>query len=275
MRKRVIIILCCIFIFLLLSCSNTRVFRIATTTSLESSGLLDIMIPVFEGENKIKVQYVAAGTGQALRLARDGNVDLVFVHDREAEEDFIRQGFGLRRFEVMKNYFTLAGPPDLEKELKGKDIFFVLKWISEKKLPFISRGDESGTHTREKKLWKLSEISYSGSNYIESGSSMIATLRLASEKGAFTLSDTATFLSHKEELNLITYSEEEPLLVNIYSVIPVNPKKFPSTNISVADKFVEFVTKGTGREIIMNFGKEEFNTPLFRPLSEEESENND
>lgn len=258
----------CILSCFLFSCARQApaVLRIATTTSVENTGLADVLVPEFEREAGVKISLVAVGTGQALRIAREGNADLVFVHDREAEEKFINDGYGTKRSEVMRNYFALVGPPGLEKELDGKDVLSILQWVSGNKRIFVSRGDESGTHVREKKLWKLSGADHSQCQYLEAGSSMIASLRLASEKGGFTLSDTATFLSHKKELDLRSYSGEDPLLVNIYSVIPVNPAKIPSANVSRAEKFVEFVTAGRGKEIILGYGREKYGSPLFLPL---------
>ncbi len=270
MRKMISFAIACILSCFVFSCArqSPAVLRIATTTSVENTGLADILVPEFEKEAGAKVNLVAVGTGQALRIAREGNADLVFVHDREAEEKFINEGYGTKRSEVMRNYFALVGPPGLEKELDGKDVLSILRWVNDNKRIFVSRGDESGTHVREKKLWELAGTGGSRGQYLEAGSSMIATLRLASEKGGFTLSDTATFLSHQKELNLRSYSGEDPSLVNIYSVIPVNPAKAPSANVSLAEKFVKFVTVGKGREIILGYGREKYGSPLFLPLQD-------
>ena len=258
-----------LFLFLMFypADSTQPALFMATTTSIEDTGLLDALIPPFEKENNIKVKYSAVGTGQALRLAKDGNVDLVFVHDKEKEEAFIKEGFGTKRYEVMKNYFMIVGPQVHLKALTNKSICEIMSSIASNAYLFVSRGDESGTHSREKSLWKKCDISNSGKWYLESGSGMIATLRVANEKQAFALTDTATFLSHQKELQLFRYTKDDPLLLNIYSLIPVNPEKFPQVHQKYAEKFITYIMKGNGRNIIKNFGKEKFGKPLFELIS--------
>jgi tungstate transport system substrate-binding protein len=243
--------------------SGEATLSMATTTSIEDTALLEALIPPFEKQYNIKVTYVAVGTGQAIRTAKDGNVDIIFVHDKEREEEFIQQGFGTHRYEIMQNYFVIVGPEKYKKELKNKTICEILNTIASNEYLFISRGDDSGTHSREKSLWKGCKIENSGKWYLEAGSGMIATLRVANEKQGFALSDISTYLSHLKELQLYPYTKDDPLLVNIYSLIPVSPKKFPHVQSQNAEKFVTYILKGKGKTIIKNYGKEKFGKPLF------------
>ncbi|OGF61583.1 MAG: hypothetical protein A2Y62_16925 [Candidatus Fischerbacteria bacterium RBG_13_37_8] len=255
-----------LFLFFMCFSPNEATLTIATTTSVEDTGLLEVLLPPFEKHYDIKVKYIAVGTGQALRLARDGNADLIFVHDKEREEDFIKQGYGTHRHEVMQNYFLIVGPEKNVEALEHKPLCDILGSIASNEFLFISRGDESGTHSREKLLWKTCKVLPSGEWYLESGSGMISTLRIANEKQAFALTDTATFLSHRDELQLHSYTEKDSLLLNIYSIIPVNPDKYPHVCIKEAEKFISYILKGEGGTIIKNFGKERYGKPLFQMM---------
>ena len=237
--------------------------RIATTTSVENSGLLDALVPVFERKYGVDVEYVAVGTGQAIRVAEDGNADLIFVHDKDRELAFVRGGYGGERFEVMKNLFWVVGPAGLEDELKGRPATEVMRAIAQRRLSFVSRGDESGTHSRERALWRQCGVDEFVSWYLETGSGMSATLRVASEKQAFTLTDMATYLVHRPELRLIPYVKTDPALENVYSVIPVSSERLTPTKAALAGKFVRFLLEEEGRRVIADFGKEAFGQPLF------------
>ena len=253
----------------LLSCERSptqQVLTMATTTSVENSGLMSALVPAFERKYGVKVRYVAVGTGAAIRTGRDGNADMIFVHDKAREEAFVRQGYGEKRYEVMKNYFTVVGPEKYEKGLKGKRIRELLTAIAAKGLPFVSRGDKSGTHSKELALWQICGVKLSGPWYIEGGSGMVATLRVADEKEAFAITDKATYLAHKAKLKLISYTAEDPLLLNVYSMIPVSTEKFPEARADLAGKFVRFVLAEEGREIVRTFGRERFGEPLFQLL---------
>lgn len=258
-----------ILFFLFVTSSNENILTIATTTSLDDTGILNALMPPFEQQYNIQVKYIAVGTGQALRLARDGNVDLVFVHDKEKEEEFTKQGFGIKRYEVMNNYFFIVGPHKHKESLRNKSLCEVLKSIESNAYPFVSRGDDSGTHSREKSLWEKCKISNFGKWYIETGSGMISTLRIANEKQAFTLTDSSTYLSHQKELQLIPYIKKDALLLNIYSLIPVNPEKYPHVQLKNAEKFINYILRGKGKEIIKNFGKEKFGKPLFNLIDKQ------
>ena len=236
---------------------------ITTTTSVDNSGLLDQVIPAFERKYKVKVCYMAVGTGEAIRLARDGNADLIFVHDKKREQTFLRDGYGLARHEVMKNYFTLVGPKILAGDFTDKTVRDTFTEIARRQLTFVSRGDESGTHSREKQLWQSCVITPSGSWYLEAGSGMTATLRVANEKRAFTLTDSATFRALRNELDLVPYSPPEPALENIYTLIPVSPVKHADAQLDLARKFIRFVLTEQGREIIKTFGQQTYGQPLF------------
>ena len=247
----------------ILATTTHPLLTITTTTSLDNSGLLDQLIPAFERKYKVKVRYMAVGTGEAIRLARDGNADLIFVHDKNREQAFLRDGYGLARHEVMKNYFTLVGPGTLTTDFAGKSITRTLTEIARRQLTFVSRGDESGTHSREKQLWQTCAITPSGPWYLETGSGMAATLRVANEKRAFTLTDSATFRALRRELDLLPYSRPEPALANIYTLIPVSPEKHPDAQLGLAKKFIRFVLTDQGREIIKTYGQETYGEPLF------------
>jgi len=241
---------------------------LATTTSLENSGLLDELVPAFERAEGIRVRYLAVGTGEAMRLARDGNADLLFVHDRQREERFVREGYGTARYEVMQNYFTLLGPPETAAEFADWPAHRILQEIARRGLAFVSRGDRSGTHSRERSLWKECGPVRFGAWYLESGTGMAATLRIASEKRAFTLSDTATYLRLRHQLDLAPCGRKEPALLNVYALIPVSPERFPHVNAEAARAFVRFVLRGEGRRIIREFGRDTLGQPLFTLLEE-------
>lgn len=263
------LLLACAFIVALVSCGHSpkqRVLMMATTTSVENSGLLSELVPAFERKYRVKVRYVAVGTGAAIRTARDGNADLIFVHDRTREEAFVNEGYAEKRCEVMKNYFTIVGPQKFQGDLKGKPLRELLKAVAARGLPFVSRGDHSGTHAKEKSLWQACGVTPYGPWYLETGSGMAATLRVADEKQAFALTDKATYLAHLKELQLVPYVNGEPALLNIYSILPVSSKKFPEANLDLANAFVRFVTQEEGRDIIRSFGTEQYGESLFQPM---------
>lgn len=239
---------------------------LASTTSTLDSGLFDVLIPPFEKEYNCTVKVIAVGTGQAIRLAKDGNADVLLVHDREAEEKFVADGYGIKRLAVMHNDFFLIGPkndPASVKDLKTLDAF---KKIFELKVPFVSRGDDSGTHKKELHLWKKSGIKPAGKWYLESGTGMEATLRIANEKIAYTLCDRATWLAHKKETDALDLLVEgDPELFNPYSVIVVSPAKFPWVNYDLANRFADYLRSSEGQGIIKNYGVDKFGAPLFFP----------
>jgi len=239
---------------------------LASTTSTLDSGLFDALIPPFEKKFACTVKIIAVGTGQAMRLARDGNADVLLVHDREAEEKFVADGFGVERLDVMHNDFVVVGPRDDPaggRGAKGPEAF---RKIAAAAAPFVSRGDDSGTHKKERQLWKTIGVRPVGAWYLESGSGMEATLRIANEKKAYCLVDRATWLAHQKEIDaLAVLSEGDAHFFNPYSVIVVKAKKFPWLNIELATRFADFIRSGAGQAIIRDFGKEKFGAALFFP----------
>lgn len=256
------------FLWLLVSCGgqDKSELILATTTSVEDSGLLNGLLLIFEKENSCEVKAIAVGSGQAIRLARDGNADVILVHDRKAEEEFVNEGFGQERIEIMYNDFVLVGPEDDPASLKDEnEVVSVLRKIDRLKSTFVSRSDESGTHKKERSLWALAELNPRGEWYVQSGTGMEATLRVANEKRGYCLTDRATFLSHQKELDLIILFEGDKNLLNQYSVIAVSPEKYPDVNHRLALKFISFLTGEAGQKLIGEFGREKFGQQLFKP----------
>lgn len=245
------------------------ILTIASTTSLQDSGLCDELLPFFEKKYNCQVRLIASGSGQAIRLARDGNADLIIAHDKEAEEKFVADGYGEKRIEIFKNNFVLVGPTNDSAGAKNvRSPSEALKLIARKSQMFISRGDSSGTHKREISLWKKTGITPTASKYIESGNGMIETLRIADEKSAYTLTDGATFLIHKNEFsNIDIIMDKGKDLDNPYSVIVVSRLKYPNRNYALAQKFVTFITKEEGASIISNYGLKQYGKSLFTPIT--------
>ncbi len=241
---------------------------LATTTSTQDSGLLDVLIPLFEKETGYTVKVIAVGTGAALRMGERGDADVLLVHAPEAEEAFMAAGHGLEREYVMYNDFVIVGPPDDPAGIRGmEDASAAMKRIAESQTLWISRGDDSGTHKKEKSLWKEAGIDptplASQPWYQESGQGMGATLRIASEKGGYTLSDRATYLNLQHTLHLDILVEGDPRLYNVYHVIVVNPEKHPNVNVEGARAFADFMTSPQVQDIIRSYGVDRFGQPLF------------
>jgi tungstate transport system substrate-binding protein len=242
---------------------------LATTTSTHDSGLLDFILPDFEKEYNAKVDVIAVGTGQALKLGQDGNADVLLVHARSREDKFMADGHGVRRENVMYNDFVIAGPPSDSAGIKGKgNVAEAFKMIAEAKATFVSRGDDSGTHTKEKSIWKAAETGPSGAWYLSAGQGMGAVLTTANELQAYTLSDRATYLARKGKgLELAILVQGDPLLFNPYGVIAVNPGKHAQINAELANAFIDWLISVPAQEEIARFGKEEFGQALFCPDS--------
>ena len=261
--------------------------KMSTTTSTQDSGLLEVLLPEFKKDTGIEVQVMAKGTGAAIRDGQDGNVDVVFVHDPEREEQFVKDGYGTERFKVMHNDFVLVGPAKDPAGIKGgKDISAALKAIAQKKLPFISRGDDSGTHAKELSLWKSTGLPLekstksvkkggkdvdvifevpSGSWYLSIGQGMGKTLLMAEEKEGYALTDRGTFIQQKygkeKPTSLEIAVEGDQNLFNPYGVIPVNPKKFPHVKFAEAKKFADWLVSERGQKVIKGYmlqGKQVF-----------------
>lgn len=239
---------------------------LATTTSTQDSGLLEKLLPPFEDMFKTKVKVVAVGTGAALKLGENGDADVVLVHDRSAEEAFVAAGHGVNRREVMYNDFVLVGPEDDPAGIKGeRDVLEALRRVAEKRALFISRGDDSGTHKKEKALWQEAGITPAGKWYREAGQGMGAVLVMAGEQGGYTLADRGTYLAFKNKVPLRVFVEGDERLLNPYSIIAVNPARHPQINYLGAMQLIGWITSPAGQQIIGNFtiGGE----PLFIPTA--------
>ncbi len=244
--------------------SATPSLTLATTTSLQDSGLLDVLVPQFRAQTGIEVKVVAVGTGQALELARRGDADVLLAHDQTAEEKFMAEGHGLERRPVMYNDFVLVGAPNDPAGVKGQaSIAEAFTRIAGTRSPFVSRGDESGTHAKERAVWRQAGISPEGDWYIRAGAGMGHVLRLANEKRAYTLSDRGTFLALRKGLDLAILAEGDPLLVNQYSVIVVNPAKHPHVQRQAAQQFADFLLSPETQKTIATFGADRYGQPLF------------
>ena len=239
---------------------------LATTTSTQDSGLLDVLVPQFEKEHDYKVKTIAVGSGEALRLAGEGEADVVLAHSPKAEEDFMAAGNGESRLVVMHNDFIIVGPVDDPAGIKGAtnagDAF---KKIATAEALFLSRGDQSGTNTKELSLWTSAGIQPSGTWYQETGQGMGATLNVASDKQGYTLSDRGTYLAQKSNLDLDLLVEGDKALFNQYHVIVVDPKKHSNVNAEGARAFASFITSPTVQATIAQFGVKEYGQALFIP----------
>jgi tungstate transport system substrate-binding protein len=242
---------------------------LATTTSTDDSGLLDIILPDFEKEAGVKVDVIAVGTGQALTLGQDGNADVLLVHARAREDEFMAAGHGVRREDVMYNDFVIAGPESDPAGIKGmKNAAGAFKKLAEAGATFISRGDESGTHTKELSVWKEATIEPAGDWYISAGQGMGEVLTMANEQQGYTLSDRATYLARsKEGLELAILVEGDPILFNPYGVIAVNPDKGPHIKADLANQFIDWIISLPVQEKIAQFGMADFGQSLFIPDS--------
>lgn len=239
---------------------------LATTTSTQDSGLLDVLIPVFEKKYNTKVKVIAVGSGQAMEMGKKGDADVLLVHSRAAEDEFMDKGFGSERRDVMHNVFLIVGPGNDPAKISGmNDAAAAFKKISEKKAKFISRGDQSGTHKKEQDVWKKSKITPAGSWYIEAGQGMGDTLMMANEMNAYTLADEATYLTWKNKTDLHDMVMGDKFLFNPYGVITVNPKKFPAVHSKVAQAFDDFITGIDGQSVINDFGRVKYGKNLFVP----------
>jgi tungstate transport system substrate-binding protein len=243
------------------------ILTIASTTSTQNSGLFDILIPSFEQSTKynLKVEVIAVGTGKAIRIAKKGEADLLFVHDPFREEKFVAEGYGVNRRAVMHNDFVVIGPPgDPARMGKVKTAIEAFEEIAERGVPFVSRGDDSGTNIREMDIWDDAGINPKGKGwYFEAGANMADTLLMAKQKAAYTLTDMGTFLKYESKLNLKVLLKGDPILRNNYSVIVVNPNKFPKVKYREAMDFIAFVTSLEGQRIIASYKKHGIN--LFYP----------
>ncbi|MDQ0286067.1 tungstate transport system substrate-binding protein [Desulfofundulus luciae] len=239
---------------------------LATTTSTQDSGLLDVLIPEFEKKTGYKVKTIAVGTGQALEMGKKGEADVLLVHAPKAEKELVDSGVGINYRLVMHNDFVVVGPENDPAGVKSaKNTVEAFKKIAQTQSTFVSRGDESGTHKKEKDIWKEAGITPGGKWYQEAGTGMGNTLNIASEKGGYTLSDRATYLANQKHLKLKILYEGDKTLLNIYHVMQVNPEKFSKVNAEGAKAFVDFMVSPETQQIIGKFGVDKYGQPLFFP----------
>ncbi len=249
--------------------SERRELILATTTSVQDSGLLDVLVPLFEERTGYRVKPIAVGTGAALAMAARGEADVVLVHAPEAEREFMAQGYGSERLLVMHNDFVILGPPDDPAGIRGlRSAVDALRKIAAAQATWISRDDGSGTDQLEKRLWREAGLSPKGAPwYITSGQGMGATLTLTDQKRAYTLSDRGTFLAYRGRVDLDVLVEGDPMLLNLYHVITINPARFPEGQINVEGgrAFAQFLVSPEAQQAIAEFGREQFGQPLFVP----------
>ncbi len=234
--------------------AEEAILRLATTTSTDNSGLLQVLLPPFEQRSGVKVHVIAVGTGKALHLAREGDVDLVLVHARKAEEALVDDGFGVNRRDLMYNDFVIVGPRSDPAGIRGsQDAVAALARIPVADTLFLSRGDDSGTHKREKQLWGLANIEPRGKWYREAGQGMGKVLQMSGELGAYTLTDRGTWLALRKRLPLEILTQGDERLFNPYGIIAVNPARYPDANYLGAMQLIAWMTSPEGQALIGNF----------------------
>ncbi|MDR7868672.1 MAG: substrate-binding domain-containing protein [Sporomusaceae bacterium] len=236
---------------------------LATTTSTQDSGLLDVLIPAFEKKTGYKIKTIAVGSGQAIAMGQKGEADVLLTHAPDAEKKVVEAGAVVNRRLVMHNDFIIVGPAADPAKVKGKKAKEALESFAKTQAIFISRGDNSGTHQLEKKLWAQAGIKPAGAWYQEAGAGMGQTLKIASEKNGYAVTDRATFLAHKKNVALDILVEGDSVLLNIYHVMEVNPAKFAKVNKDGAKAFADFLLSAEGQEMIKVFGKDKYGQPLF------------
>ena len=240
---------------------------LATTTSTQDSGLLDVLIPMFEKKTGFFVKTIAVGSGQAMAMGQKGEADVLLVHSPAAEKKFVVEGFGVNRRIIMHNDFIVVGPGEDPAKIKGtKATLDSFKKIAASGTLFLSRADKSGTHTKEMGIWKAAGITPGGQKwYQETGLGMGQTLNVASEKKGYTLADRGTYLALKKNLSLDILAEGDAILLNVYHVLEINPAKFPKVNVAGGKAFADFMVSKEAQDVIKTFGVEKFGSPLFFP----------
>ncbi|HTF93593.1 MAG TPA: substrate-binding domain-containing protein, partial [Verrucomicrobiae bacterium] len=253
--------------------SASRNIILSTTTSTQDSGLLDVLIPLFEKQTGYSVKTVSVGTGQALALAAKGDADVALVHAPSLEKQYVAEGKLLHRRLVMYNDFVIIGPKEDPAKIRtAKTASAALKAIEQAKASFVSRGDNSGTHVLEKALWKSAGVEPKGSWYIEAGQGMGATLGIANERNAYTITDRGTWLALGKRVSLPILIEGDKALLNIYSVMEVNPANGPRINSAGGKAFADFMIAPQTQNVIKSFGVEKFGQSLFVPVAEKKEE---
>jgi len=262
---RILAILTCLFWALCAQAGETTI-TLASTTSTQNSGLYDHILPMFEAETGIHVNVIAVGTGQALRIARNGDADVLIVHHRPSEDAFVADGYGVKRFDLMYNDFVIVGPTDDPANVRSEgSVEGAFRRIAEAKAPFVSRGDDSGTHKKERDIWENAGIGPHGDWYREIGSGMGAALNMVAVTDGYTLSDRGTWLSFGNRQNLDLLFSGVAGLRNPYSVIVVNDKNFPHVKTEAANTFVDWLLSDHGQEVIGAYRVK--NQQLFCPFA--------
>ncbi len=240
---------------------------LSTTTSTQDSGLLEVLIPIFEKNTGYFVKTIAVGSGQAMAMGRKGEADVLLVHSPAAEKKFVAEGYGVNRRIIMHNDFIVVGPPEDPARIKGtKAAAEAFKKIASAGSLFLSRSDKSGTHSKEMAIWKSAGIKPEGKKwYQQTGLGMGQTLNVASEKKGYTLADRGTYLALKKRLGLDILAEGDAILLNVYHVIEVNPAKWPKVNAAGGKAFADFMVSKEVQDIVKTFGVDKFGSPLFFP----------
>jgi tungstate transport system substrate-binding protein len=238
---------------------------LATTTSTRDTGLLDVLVPAFDKKYGVTTKVIAVGTGEALEMGKLGNADVLLVHARKSEDEFVASGYGINRKDVMYNFFFVVGPKnDPAGAAEAKDAEAAMKKIAEAKANFLSRGDQSGTHKKELSIWEKYSLKPQGEEwYKEAGQGMGDTLTMASEMGAYTLADSGTWYAFQDKVDLKIVVEGDPILFNPYGVIAVNPEKYPNIHNKAAMAIVDFLTSEEGQKMIGDYKKN--GQQLFMP----------
>ena len=247
--------------------AQPKTIILATTTSTQDSGLLDILLPIFEKKTGFFVKTIAVGSGQAMTMGQKGEADVLLVHSPAAEKKFVAESYGINRRLIMHNDYIIVGPPGDPAKIKGlKPTSEAFKKIANEKALFLSRGDNSGTHSKEREVWKAAAINPEGEKwYQQTGLGMGQTLGVTAEKKGYTLADRGTYLALKKNLGLDILVEGDAILLNIYHAIEVNPAKWPKANAAGAKAFADFMVSKETQEIIKTFGVDKFGSPLFFP----------
>lgn len=253
--------------------AQSTVVILSTTTSTQDSGLLDVLVPLFEKKTGLTVKTISVGTGQALALAARGEADVTLAHAASLEKKYVAEGKMTNRRLVMYNDFVIIGPPDDPAKIKGlPGALDALKRIAESQSRFVSRGDRSGTHVLELALWKQAGVEPKGAWYIESGQGMGQTLGIANDRRAYTLTDRATYLAFAKRVDLPILVEKDRPLLNIYSVMEVNPANGPRVNVAGGKAFAEFVLAPETQDVIRTFGMDKYGQALFVPIAGKKDE---
>jgi len=262
--KKILLTVLIFMLFFTTAAAAQEVLTMATTTSTENSGLLDELLPPFEEKFDVRVDVVAVGTGAAIELGRNGDADIIFVHAREAEDEFVDNGYGVNRRDVMYNDFVILGPASDPAAIKETETAVeAFQKIKAEGAEFVSRGDDSGTNKKELSIWNSAEIDPEGSWYLESGQGMGPSINMANERQAYILADRGTYLAYSGDIELEILNSGDPELFNPYGIIPINPAHHTHVNYQIAMAFTGYLTSQQGQKIInsyMQYGEQLFYT---------------